>query len=73
LILIFCSNVYIGKKEVLKYFEFDIDLSKFTYKIYRRHTELYGEKEDLEYFKEQYKIGQPVLMEKEMDTWHLME
>lgn len=67
----FNSNAYIGKKEVLKYFEFDIDLSKFKYKIYRRHTELYGEKEDLEKFKEQYKINQPILMEKEMNTWHL--
>ena len=67
----FNSNAYIGKKEVLKYFKFDIDLSRFKYKIYRRHTELYGEKEDLEKFKEQYKIAQPVLMEKEMDTWHL--
>lgn len=67
----FNSNAYIGKKEILKYFEFDIDLSKFKYKIYRRHTELYGSKEDLENFKEQYKINQAVLMEKEMDTWHL--
>jgi len=67
----FNSNAYISKKEVLKYFEFDIDLSKFKYRIFRRHTELYGSKEDLENFKEQYKINQPVLMEKEMDTWHL--
>lgn len=66
----FNSNDYIAKKEVLKYFDFDIDLSQFKTKTFKRHTELYGAKEELEAFREKYKITHKVL-EKEIDTWHL--
>lgn len=67
----FNSNAYVGKPEVLNYFDFDIDLSKFTIKILKRHTELYGEKKELDSFRERYQITHQVSLEKELNTWHL--
>ena len=65
------SNDYINKGDVLKYFDFEIDLSNFKTKIFKRHTELYGDKEALELIRDMYKITHPVSLAKEKDTWHL--
>lgn len=67
----FNSNEYIGKKEILEFFDFDIDLSNFDIKVLRKHTELFGPKEKLENFREQFKITHPVLLDQKNDIWHL--
>ena len=67
----FTSTAYVDKKEVLKYFEFDIDLSDFRVRTFKKHTKLYGAKEELEKFKEKYKITYPIAFDNEMEKWHL--
>lgn len=41
------------------------------FEVYRRHIELYGDKEDLERFQGDFNIKQPVLWEKRKEEWQL--
>lgn len=55
----------------LKYISIDYDISKFEYAFFKRHIELYGEKNELTKFKEKHKIDQKILWEFQKETWHI--
>lgn len=61
------------KEKYLDVLEIDCDLEKYNLRleIYRRHIELYGNKEDLERFQKDFSIKQSVLWEKKKGEWHL--
>ena len=67
----FNSRDYVGKKDVLKYFDIDVDLSSFNTRTSKKCTDLIGKKEELEAFKKKYQIVYPVALEKENKIWHL--
>ena len=73
----FNYNFPIVKKEnlqkLLEVLYIECDLSSYDLKVEKfiTHIELYGEKENLEKFKEDYQINQPVLFEKFKEKWHL--
>ena len=73
----FNYNSQIAKKEdgekILEVLDIDCDLDNYNLRleIYKRHIELYGAREDLERFQEDFSIKQPVLWEKEKEKWHL--
>ena len=47
------------------------DIDKFRLETYGRHIELYGKKEELEYFKNKYDTDHLVLFETYKQEWHL--
>lgn len=57
--------------EQLKYISIDYDISKFEYSFFKRHIELYGDKNELIKFKEKHKIDQKILWEFQRETWHI--
>ncbi len=65
------SRIYKDKNDILSLLAIDYDISKFKLEIYKRHVELYGEKEDLEAFREKFSIDHQVLYEKYKEKWHL--
>ncbi len=65
------SQKYDGKEDVLKLLKIDYDISNFKLEIYKRHIELYGDKEELEKFREKFSIDRQVLYEKYKEKWHL--
>lgn len=58
-------------KEQIPYIAIDYDISKFEVGFFEDHIELYGSKEELDLFKDNYKIEQKVLFEPYKKTWHL--
>ncbi len=61
------------REEILSVLDIDCDLEKYDLRceVYRRHIELYGDRESLERFQEDFNIRQPVLWEKRKEEWHL--
>ncbi|MCF0163425.1 MAG: hypothetical protein HUJ88_12720 [Fusobacterium necrophorum] len=57
--------------EQLKYIDIDYDISQFTYSFFKKHIELYGDKNELVKFKEKHKIDQKILWEFQKETWHI--
>ncbi|GLI58315.1 hypothetical protein PM10SUCC1_38290 [Propionigenium maris DSM 9537] len=61
------------REEILDVLDIDCDLARYNLRceVYRRHIELYGAKEDLERFQEDFSIKQSILWEKRKEEWHL--
>lgn len=60
-------NVY----KVFNVLGIEVDLSHFTVDLYKTHIELFGEKEDLEKFKDRYGIKWELWYEPYRKSWHL--
>lgn len=58
-------------KEFLEYVDIDVDTSSFRIEHYKKHIELYGEKEKLEVFREVYSLKEKVYFEKYKNSYHL--
>lgn len=58
-------------KEFFKYIDINIDISKFEIEFYENHIELYGEKEELEKFRNLYFLKERVYFEKYKNSYHL--
>jgi len=60
-------------EEILEVLDIDCDLERYNLRLetYKRHIELYGAKEDLESFQEDFSIKQPILWENKKEKWHL--
>lgn len=58
-------------KEFLKYVDISIDTSDFKIELYKKHIELYGEKEKLEAFRRTYSLKERVYFEKYKNSYHL--
>lgn len=58
-------------KEFLKYVDIAIDTSDFKIELYKKHIELYGEKEKLEAFRRTYSLKERVYFEKYKNSYHL--
>ncbi|MGL5124076.1 MAG: hypothetical protein ACRC6K_07975 [Fusobacteriaceae bacterium] len=73
----FNYNAKIVKEENLEklldvlHIECSINNYSLILEKHRRHIELYGEKDNLEKFKEDYRIEEPILYEKFKEKWHL--
>lgn len=68
---IYKSKLYKGKTNLLKLLVIDYDISNFRLEKYTRHIELYGDKNQLEKFREHYKISYGIIYEKFKEEWHL--
>ena len=62
-----------NRDKLLGVIDIDCDLDSYNLRleIYRRHIELYGNKEDLESFKKDFKLKRPILWEKQKEKCHL--
>lgn len=57
--------------EIEKYIVIDYDITPFKIEFYKNHIELYGEKEELENFRNKFKLKECVYYEKYKKSWHL--
>lgn len=62
------STVFIKMLEVIK---IEYNISNFKIEFYKNHIELYGDKENLEKFKNLYCLEEKVYYEIYKDSWHL--
>lgn len=58
-------------KEFFKYVDIDIDISDFTIEFYKKHIELYGDREKLETFRRKFSLKEKVYFEKYKNSYHL--